>query len=163
TIQTPTFADVFDSRFRRLSPSARRFLETLAICGRPMAAEVVCDACGVARDRQSLIVMLRASRLIRSSGSSDRVGTYYDAFREVLAGRIQLDAVRDIHGRMAETLVARRSDDCEAMFEHYRGAGKLELASIQAGLVAEKASASLAFDRAASFYRYALELGPSGP
>ena len=32
------------------------FLETLAICGRPMAPEVVCDACGIARDRQSLVV-----------------------------------------------------------------------------------------------------------
>ena len=43
----------------RSRPEARRFLETLAICGRPMASELVCDACGVARERQSLVAMLR--------------------------------------------------------------------------------------------------------
>ena len=61
---------------------------------------------------------------------------------------------------MAASLVARHSDDCEALFEHYRGAGDAERASMQAVLAAEKASAALAFDRAASFYRHALELGP---
>jgi tetratricopeptide (TPR) repeat protein len=161
TIQSPTFAGMFDSRLEALSANARLFLETLAICGRPMAPEVVCDACGVARDRQSLVVMLRASRLIRSSGSSDRVETYHDRIREVLAERTAPDAVRDIHGRMAASLVARQSDDCEALFEHYRGAGDAERASIQAALAAEKAGTALAFDRAASFFRHALDLMPA--
>ena len=35
----------------RLSPDARRFLETLAICGRPMAPELICAACGIAREQ----------------------------------------------------------------------------------------------------------------
>ena len=56
--------------------------------------------------------------------------------------------------------VERRSDDCEALFEHYRGAGDFENASIQAGLAGEKAGGALAFDRSASFYRHALALSP---
>ena len=75
------------TRLDALPPDARRFLETLAICGRPMAPELVCDACGIARDRQSLVAMLRSSRLIRSSGSSERIETYHDRIREVLAAR----------------------------------------------------------------------------
>ncbi|RPH48891.1 MAG: serine/threonine-protein kinase PknK, partial [Lysobacterales bacterium] len=62
---------------------------------------------------------------------------------------------------MATTLVGRRSDDCEALFEHYQGAGDDENASIQAGLAAAKASTALAFDRAVFFYRHALALTPT--
>lgn len=156
---SPTFAGMFGARLASLAPDARRFLETLAICARPMAPEIVCDACGIARDRQSLVTMLRSSRFIRSSGSSARIETYHDRIREVLSG--QVADVRAIHGRLAATLVARGSDDCEALFDHYRGAGDLDQASVQAGLAAEKASAALAFDRAASFYRHALELAPA--
>ena len=147
TRQAPTFGRLLASRVEALSPAGRLFLETLAICGRPVAPDIVCDACGVARDRQSLVMMLRASRLIRSSGSSDRVETYHDRIREVLVDRLRPDRVRDIHTRMAASLVARQSDDCDALFEHYRGAGDDERASTQAGLAAEKAGAALAFDR----------------
>ena len=156
----PTFAEMFAARLGALSTEARRFLETLAICGRPMASELVCDACGVTRERQSLVTILRASRFIRSSGSSERIETYHDRIRDVLAANIAPDELRRIHGRMVRTLVERRSDDCEALFEHYRGAEDFENASIQAGLAGEKAGGALAFDRSASFYRHALALSP---
>ena len=159
--QAPTFAQMFDTRLGALSPDARRFLETLAICGRPMSPALICDACDIARDRQSLVTMLRSSHFIRSSGSSERIEAYHDRIREVLAAQLAPDAVRRIHALMVQTLVERRSDDCEALFEHYRGAGDAENASRQAGLAAEKARAALAFDRAASFYRHALALTPA--
>jgi tetratricopeptide (TPR) repeat protein len=155
-----TFAEMLDERVRALSREGRRFLETLAICGRPMAPELVFDACGVTRDRQSLVTMLRASHFIRSSGSSARVEPYHDRIREALAARMAPDALREIHGRMVHALVERESEDCEALFEHYRGAGDDEHASTQAGLAAAKACAALAFDRAAFFYRQALALRP---
>ena len=50
-------------------------------------AGAICAACGVARERQSLVAMLRAFHLIRSSGSSERVEMYHDRIREVLAAR----------------------------------------------------------------------------
>ena len=159
--QPPTFERMFDSRLGALPSEARRFLETLAICGRPMQSDLICDACGVARERQSLVAMLRSSHFIRSSGSSERVETYHDRIREVVAAQIPADTVRQIHALMAQALVTRRSDDCEALFEHYRGADDEEAAAIQAGLAAAKASAALAFDRAASFYRQALTLTPT--
>ncbi|MEZ5288669.1 MAG: hypothetical protein R2712_28450 [Vicinamibacterales bacterium] len=69
--------------------------------------------------------------------------------------------MRLVHGRMAAVLVARQSDDCEALFDHFRGAGEAALAAAQAALAAGKASAALAFDRAATFHRHALELAPA--
>ena len=162
-LRAPTFSEMFDARVDALSPAARRFLDILAICGRPMSPELICDACGIRAERQSLVARLRASRFIRSSGSSERVETYHDRIREVLAVQIDRDGTRGIHALMAEVLAERRSDDCEAMFEHYRGAGDAENASIHAGLAGEKAATALAFDRAVSFYRHALALTPASP
>ena len=159
----PTFARMFEARLGALSVDARRFLQTLAICGRPVAPALVCDACGVEGERQSLVAMLRSSRFIRSSGSSDSVETYHDRIREVLAAQVSPGAVRRIHGRMAHALVGRRSDDCEALFEHYRGAGDHMNAARQAGVAAAKAATALAFDRAAFFYGQALALSPAAP
>jgi serine/threonine protein kinase len=155
-----TFAEMLTARLRLLPVGAQRFLETLAICGRPMAPELVCEASGVPVAARSLVAMLRDARLIRSSGSSDRIEMYHDGIREALAARIAPDAARRILGLMAQTLVARRIDDPEALFEHCRGAGDSHRASIQAGLAANKADAALAFDRAALFYRHALDLAP---
>ena len=156
----PTFAEMFDTRLGALSQDARRFVETLAICGRPMAPEIICAACGIANERQSLVAMLRSSQFIRSSGSSERVETYHDRIREVLAAEIDADAAQRIHTRMVHVLVDRCSDDYEALFEHYRGAMDAENASIQAGLAASKAGTALAFDRAVFYYRHALALKP---
>jgi hypothetical protein len=64
---------------------------------------------------------------------------------------------------MVQALVERRSDDCEALFEHYRGAADHENASVQAGLAATKAGTALAFDRAAVLYGQALALAPASP
>jgi eukaryotic-like serine/threonine-protein kinase len=161
--QGPTFSAMFDARLGALSADARRFLETLAICGRPMSPDIICDACGITRERQSLVMMLRSSRFIRSSGSSEWVETYHDRIRQELAAQVAPDLLRRIHGLMVQALLHRRSDDCEALFEHYRGTGDSDNASRQAALAAEKASAALGFDRAAFFYRTALALTPASP
>ena len=158
-----TFAEMLDERVRALPREGQRFLDTLAICGRPMAPELICAACGIAHERQSLVAMLRSYHFIRSSGSSERVETYHDRIREVLAAQMAPDAVRRTHGLMVQALIERRSDDCEALFEHYRGAGDHEHASIHAGLAAAKAGTALAFDRAAFFYGEALALAPASP
>jgi hypothetical protein len=115
----------------------------------------VFDACGIARECQSLVAMLRASHWIRG-GSSERIETATIGFAKLLAAHVAPDAVRRIHGLIVRGLVQRRSEDFEAPFEHYQGAGETENAAIQAGHAAEKAGAALAFDRAASFYRHAL-------
>ena len=115
------------------------------------------------RERQSLLATLRSTHFIRSSGSSERGR---DVPRSDPRSGGRADGARHgqrLHALMVRTLVARGSDDCEALFEHYRGAGDVENASIQASRSAAKASAALAFDRAASFYRHALALTPASP
>ena len=157
---TATFADMFAARLGSLSPEAHRLLETLAICGRPMASDVVCDASRVAGERQSLIATLRASRFIRSSGSSGWIETYHDRIRECSPRPSLLTPAKSTAAWWR--CWSSGSDDCEALFEHYHGAGDTEHAAIQAGRAGDKSGTALAFDRAASLHQHALswDLGP---
>ena len=86
-----------------------------------MAPEVICAACGIARERQFLVTTMRSSQWIRSSGSSDRIETYHDRIREVVAVADRIRRRSSIHALVARALVGRGSDDCEVLFEHYRG------------------------------------------
>ena len=158
----PTFAGMLETRLAALSAEARRFVETLAICARPMAPQVICDACDIVGERQSLLATLRSTHFVRGTGAG-LVEAFHDRMRDVVAAQMVPGTEQRLHALMARTLVARGSDDCEALFEHYRGAGDVENASIQASRSAAKASAALAFDRAASFYRHALALTPASP
>ena len=157
----PTFAAMFETRVRSLPDEARRFLYTLVVCGSPMAPELVSEASGLARDARSIVARLRAAHFIRSSGSSERVETYHDRIRETLTAQLSPEETRRIHALVAETLVGNGVDDPEALFDHYRGADDRERASIQAGRVAERAAAALAFERAALFYSHAVDLDPT--
>jgi hypothetical protein len=103
---------------------------------------------------------LQAAQLLRRSRSAEHVEMYHDRIREALADRVAPDSARQIHELMARILVAHGDDDPEALFEHYRGAGHEALAADQAAAAGARASAVLAFDRAADFYRFALTLRP---
>jgi eukaryotic-like serine/threonine-protein kinase len=61
---------------------------------------------------------------------------------------------------MARTLSDQPDADPEALYEQYRGAGEEEIAGPYAAAAARKADAALAFDRAAGYYRDALDLSP---
>jgi tetratricopeptide (TPR) repeat protein len=85
---------------------------------------------------------------------------YHDRIRETLAARVPPETARRIHDVMAQVLVAHGDDDPEALFEHYRAAGRIALAATQAAAAGARASGVLAFDLAATFYRHALALQP---
>ena len=159
----PTFAGMLETRLAALSAEARRFVETLAICARPMAPQVICD--GLRHRRRATVPAGHAPlhALCPRHRVAGLVEAFHDRMRDVVAAQMVPGTEQRLHALMARTLVARGSDDCEALFEHYRGAGDVENASIQASRSAAKASAALAFDRAASFYRHALALTPASP
>jgi serine/threonine protein kinase len=158
--EEPTLGEMLDRRLSALPEGARDFLETLALCGRPMAPPLVGQAAGLAGDQRSMTALLRSANFVRSSGSGERIEVYHDRIRETLVA--QLDAGRRArrHLRVAEALVARGVDDPEALFEHYRAGGDRAQAAVFALEAARKAGETLAFDRAALFYRHALELAP---
>ena len=152
--------DLLRRRLDRLPDEGRAFLEAVAVCGRPIAAARVFEACGMAGDERPLVARLRAAHFLRSSQAPGLVEMYHDRVRETLAAAIPANGARGIHARLAALMVAHADDDPEALFEHYRGSGQLVAAAGQAAVAAAKAAAVLAFDRAAALYRQALDLDP---
>ena len=148
------------ARLESQPAGARALLETLTVAGRPMRPDVTAQATGIAGDEARLIASLRAARFLRSGGTTQQLELYHDRIRETLAAGLDEEAVRQIHRRLAETLTAKGVDDPELLFEHILGAGETELAATLASLAARRAVAALAFDRAAHFYRKAIELAP---
>jgi tetratricopeptide (TPR) repeat protein len=158
--RTATFTDVFTERVREMSGAAQRYLQMLALCGRPMPPAIVHEACGLDGDDRRLVAQLRSEHLLRSSGSAQRIELYHDRIREALVTSIGADERRRFHHRMALTLVASGAGEPEALYEHYREAGDHADAAVQAAAAAQKADHTLAFDRAAAYYRAAIELAP---
>jgi tetratricopeptide (TPR) repeat protein len=154
----PTLADAFDEQLRRLPADSRRFLEMVAVCGRPVSPAILAEASSLAGELRPLLSALRSARCIRSSGPPERIEAYHDRIREMLAGGIATRSLRAIHGRLAEVMTRRGIDEPEALYEHCLGAGDAARASVHAGTAARRAAESLAFDRAATYYRRALEL-----
>jgi tetratricopeptide (TPR) repeat protein len=61
---------------------------------------------------------------------------------------------------LAQAIEARGLDDPEGLYEDYLGAGEEDRAALHAQNAARKAASALAFDRAALYYRRAIELMP---
>jgi eukaryotic-like serine/threonine-protein kinase len=152
---------MLQARLRHLPRGTRQFVDALAVAGRPVNPEVAYQAAGLSGDELPLISSLRAAQFLRSGGSNHTVELYHDRIRETLASQLDPGTVIQIHRRLAHTLEARGIDDPEALFEHYMGAGERVRAATHAAVAAKKAADALAFDRAAAFYRRALELSPS--
>ncbi|MCM3869768.1 MAG: AAA family ATPase, partial [Pyrinomonadaceae bacterium] len=152
---------MLDARLRNLPKGTRQFVDALAVAGRPINPEVAYQAAGLSGDELPLISSLRAAQFLRSGSTNYTVELYHDRIRETLAAQLDPATVIQIHRRLAHTLEARGIDDPEALFEHYMGAGERVRAATHAGVAAKKAADALAFDRAAAFFRRALELAPS--
>jgi serine/threonine protein kinase len=155
-----TLAVMLEARLHGLPKGSRRFLNTLAVAGRPVHPDVAFKAAGLKGDELRLISALRAAQLLRSGGSSYGVELYHDRIRETLTALLEPGTIQQIHRRLAQSIEARGLDDPEALFEHYLGAGERVRAASHAVAAAHRANAALAFDRATLYYRRAVELTP---
>ncbi len=155
-----TLAVMLEAQLHHLPRGARQFVEILAIAARPINPEVAYKAAGLSGDELPLVSSLRAAQFLRSGGSEHTVELYHHRIRETLAAQLDEAKIKQIHRRLAQAVEARGADDPESLYEHYLGAGERVRAAMQAGLAARKAEEALAFDRAAAFYRRALELAP---
>ncbi|HEY3038082.1 MAG TPA: protein kinase [Pyrinomonadaceae bacterium] len=156
-----TLAIMLDSRLRHLPKGARQFVDALAVAGRPINPEVAYQAAELRGDELPLVSSLRAAQFLRTGGPGHTLELYHDRIRETIATQLDSKKVTQIHRRLAQALEARGIDDPEALFEHYLGAGERVRAATHAAVAARKAASALAFDRAAGFYRRALELAPA--
>ncbi len=157
-----TLGTMLEERIKQLPAGSREFLDTLAVAGRPVNEDVAISATGSPIQDPQLLNALRTAQFVRSSGTEYGVELYHQRIGETLAALLAEDERRQIHRRLAQAIEARGLDDPEALYEDYLAAGEQDRAAIHAEAAARKATSALAFDRAALFYRHAIDLKPRG-
>jgi tetratricopeptide (TPR) repeat protein len=147
-------------RIRQLPESAYKLLEVIAVAGRPLNQLVACRAAELGPDSWGPLTLLRSERLIRGTGMvpSERLETYHDRIRETVVANLAPHAAGACHRRLAEALEFAAGTDPEELAVHYDAAGETEKAARYYAEAATHAAQALAFDRATTLYRSALQL-----
>ena len=155
--------DALWARAAALDEGARGVLEVVALAGEPLHHDTIVRAADLAPEQLGRVLsLLRVANLVRTTGAGadDTVEPYHDRVRAAIVGHLDDDRRRELHRALAHALEASPRRGHEPMLAfHWQEAGRPDLAARHAATAAADAVDTLAFDRAARFYRLALELG----
>lgn len=152
---------VLEHRVRELAAPIRVYLEMVAVAARPMHRDVIRRAAGLPPELElAAVTQLRVAHLLRAGGADDIVEPYHDRVRESVVASLDAQTLRAHHEALATSLTEAGETDPEALFLHLRASGQDERALACAEAAADNALSALAFERAAQFLEYALELLP---
>jgi eukaryotic-like serine/threonine-protein kinase len=155
----PLLRTALSLRVSALPVLAARLLELLAFAGEPLLARVALLASGAGYDALEL---LDSERMVRCSAGSSPHGAgrllecYHDRIREHVLAALSDAQRRDHAERLAEVLATLDEQSAELLRRCLAEAGDLARAIELACAAAERATAALAFDRAAELYVEAL-------
>ena len=155
--------EVLAERLGKLTPQARALFEVIAVLGRPLPFRVALGAAGISGQGLEDLHRLRALGLIRWGGleSEEEVEVYHDRWRAALDAQLAPRRRRECFAALAGAYARRGRDaeDAELLAYCYQECGEPALAARHALTAARSAELALAFERAASAYGVALELG----
>ncbi|HLK40946.1 MAG TPA: AAA family ATPase, partial [Polyangiaceae bacterium] len=159
-----TLEEMITARAGRLPPHARRFLEVVAVGGRPMPVPTVAAAAEAGEQPNQLVALLRTRRFVRAGLRDGReiVEVSHDRIRRTIVEQLPPEVARDHHARIARVLEASPSPDPEAIASHLLGAGDHDRAARYAEQAAEQAVTKLAFAQAARLFQLALDTAGKG-
>lgn len=157
-----TLERVLLNRVARLAEPARRLLEVVAVAGGPLTQAAASRAAHLDGGGLTETSVLRAAHLIRLTyaGEREALETYHDRIRETVVSRLGPELLRERHLSLARALEQERGDP-QLLAAHYRAAGEPEKAQRFALAAARRAAETLAFDRAVTLFRLAIELHPA--
>src|SRR5262245_18225924 len=156
-----TIRRVIERRLASLSPAVRRLLETVAVAGQPIPVSVVRRAAEVEIEDPPTVANLVVDRLarLRETSGPRESELYPDRIRETIVAAMSSDTRRERHLALATALEAEGGFDPSILAKQFQEAGDRPAAARHMFEAAEQASRVLAFDRAAQFYRLALDHG----
>ena len=150
-----SLVDLVTERVAALPEPARRVLETAAVAGTPLSQSVLREtqALGPA-EAQEIIDVLRANRLVRSTGlrDDDTVDVHHDRIREIVVQALRDEDRRRHHRSLARVLSTRPDTKPEVLANHHHAAGDFVRARGYFRAAADAAMRALAFEYAAELY-----------
>jgi hypothetical protein len=150
------------ARVARLSAREQQLLEIIAVAGAPTTTSVAASATELTLgDLVMSVTQLRMTNLVRTARTygNNLIECYHDRVRESVTRGLSQDRARECNRRLALALEAQGVADHEALATHWRAAGDFIKGASYAEKAASKATAHLAFDRAAQLLALAIELG----
>jgi tetratricopeptide (TPR) repeat protein len=147
---------IVSSRLEALPAGTRRLLEVVCLSAGPVLEAVAAAVAGLEPHDVDALSWLKSSRLVR--GGDDRVEAWHDRIREAVVRGIDEERSRALHARMAQTLRGVADVDIDLVAWHLRAAGLVDQATDATLDAAERATAQLAFERAATLLQRALEV-----
>lgn len=157
----PSLEEAIGARIEALGKDERRTLEVLALATRPLPEQLARTASGP-RWHASLQALC-SSRLARRDSVGGHLSCYHDAIREAVLSAVSARRARQCHRALALAMLRGSDLQPEHLALHLTGAGHPARAAEQTVIAAQRAAASLAFERAAQLYLSALELGSFAP
>src|SRR5690606_29738332 len=148
------------ARITALPDAARALLAVATVAASPLAHEVaaVAAALDTAEYADPMAHLLRG-HFVRVTGvrRADQIEPYHKRVQAVVASTLATHRRRDVHHALAVALDERGAVP-ETLAVHYEHAGLRDRAAHHAARAAARAVSALAFERAAAWYRKALEL-----
>ena len=154
--------ELIGHRIAPLRASSRQLLDVLVLAGEPVTQAVAGSAADLTQPELAReIGVLRTLKLLRTVGTrgEESLESSHDRIRAAVLSRMPAEVQRRLHRELA--LAYRQAGEAthDRMARHWRGAGDDERAAEHARSAAVEAMTRLDFDRAATFYLLALELG----
>jgi len=152
--------DVLETSIKELEPNAHRLFSLLCVAGAPMPLTVLAQAAGISPgDLARAIAILRTHRFIRTASTEgfSSVEPYHGRMRSAAVACQSPEELKAAHERLARALEGSKHGAPHVLAELWRGAGDVERGGELALKAAEHAVGAFAFDRAATFYQWALE------
>ncbi|GAB4513317.1 MAG: hypothetical protein Tsb0020_31490 [Haliangiales bacterium] len=153
--------DALWARIEELEPAYQRLLRVVCAAGRPLEQSVAAAVAGLpSADMPLVIRTLEVAKLVRTTGPriGDAIEPYHDRVRGAVVAHYTPDTHRVLHVAIAEALEDAKASP-EALSFHWGEAAHIERAARYAITAAVDAAKALAFERAAHFYRRAIEFG----
>jgi hypothetical protein len=154
--------DALRARVQKLPAAAQRLLEIVCVAGIPIVERAAADAASVeGAELMGALPRLRTERLVQTwgEGRATTIEPYHDRVRESVFAALSPEQRRAKHARLALALErCEVATEPEVLARHWLDSGDRDRARAYVRQAAEKAVASLAFERAAGFYAQALEL-----
>jgi eukaryotic-like serine/threonine-protein kinase len=157
--EAPLLRSLVADRVSSLDGPVQELIHLIAVAGQPVSRKILYRAAGLKVVAQDFWRRQQARRLLRVCGPTGAdLDVYHDAIRDIILSGLLEPGVGQYHLRLALAMEEDSSAEPERLMRHFACGGDLRSALRYCSIAVDSATACLAFGRAATLLKRALEL-----